>query len=170
MPIAVLRCTSLGLFAYFATARTAFAISGCVWFARQPHHAPHKLAKRPITHGFVLVEFLELQTSRKWVIPPRTNTKPRRGVLIENLLRHRQSTSILIRRKTTTSIPPQLAQVVNLDTAVRVCTELITPTLNPHCKNVIHMKLLILMDTEPDWIKRMMHASAGLCTNPRLFI
>ena len=150
--------------------RHQFILNIRSYLVRKPHQTPHKLVKRSMPHGFVLVEFVKLQTSRKWVIPPRTNTKPRRGVLIENLLRHRQSTSILIRRKTTTSIPPQLAQVVNLDTAVRVCTELITPALNPHCKNVIHMKLLILMDTEPDWIKRMMHASAGLCTNPRLFI
>ena len=146
MPIAVLRCTSLGLFAYFATARTAFAISGCVWFARQPHHAPHKLAKRPITHGFVLVEFLELQTSRERVFPPRGNTKPRPRFFQKTRAAKSSKCQHSYASKTATSIPPPLAQVVDWDKAIQVFTGLIVAAINSHCKDFIHMNYYYYVD------------------------
>ena len=152
VPIAVLQCTSVLLFAPLGTTLTVFARAsvdfvvcfGCGGFSfffsfffvflisgrRKPHQAPHQLAKRPITHVFVLVNFLELQTSRKRVIPPRAGTKPRRGVFSKSLLRNRQGTSIPIPRKMATRLPPQLAQVVDWDKAVQVFTELIAPTIN----------------------------------------
>ena len=90
-------------------------------------------------HGLVLVEFLELRTSRKWVIPARINTKPRRGVFSESLLRNRQKYQHPNPSKTATSIPPPLAQVVDRDKAVQVFTGLIVSTLNSHCNIIIHM-------------------------------
>ena len=119
--------------------RHQFILNIRSYLVRKPHQTPHKLVKRSMPHGFVLVEFVKLQTSRKWVIPPRTNTKPRLGVLRKHWLPKRRSTSIPVHRQTATSIPPQLAQVVDQDKAVKVFTEHMAPTLPPHCKYAIHM-------------------------------
>ena len=127
IPIAVLHCTPVGLFAYLVTAHRVCNIRS--WLVCKPCQAPHQLAKRPITHVFVLVKFPELQTSRNRDISSRPNTKPRRGGFSETLLRNRQSSRILIPQETATNIPPQLAQVVDRDKAVQMFTDLIASTL-----------------------------------------
>ena len=93
-----------------------YNIRSCL--VRKPHQAPYQLAKRLITHGFNLVEFLELQTGPMRVIPPRPNIKRRRGVFSERLLQNRQVTSIEIPRNKATSISPTLAQGVDRDKVV----------------------------------------------------
>ena len=115
----------------------AFSIRLCLGCNR--HQTSYQLTKRPIAHKLILVELLEFQTSGKSGIPLRTNIKPRRGVFSKILLRNRQSTSIQISRKTTTSASPRLAQIIDRNKAVKTFTKPIASSLKPYSKAIIHI-------------------------------
>lgn len=133
----VVQCTSLGVFVFLATALTAFAMSGCVWFAGG---IKHPTSSRKVQSPSGTLKLIELLTGWKRRLPTITNANICQCVFNESLLRNRQNTTIqYISQTDSRRMPPQVAQVVDWDNAAQILAELIAPTISPHRKSSILM-------------------------------
>ena len=164
--MAVVQCTSLGLFAYFAIVLTAFAISGRVWFASYMMHLTNSRNGQSPTVSFSW-NCSGFKPVERGLFLPRPNTKPRRSVFSESVSRNRQSTSIPISRKQQPAYHRNSPRLLTGTRRFRFSQNWSHLLLIPTAKKSSAVTTVI-METESDSIEHMTYESAGLCSNPRL--
>lgn len=128
----------------------------------KPHQSPHQLAKKPITHGFILVDLLEFHASRKRGIPRRKTTSNLAAVFLVNAFF--EIVKVHAPKPLETQQPAYHPNSPRLLIAARMFSlELIAPSLKPSSKYAYTNVNYSCYGSRPRLNKLTTHASAGLC-------